>query len=255
MKLISEAEKELFIISPYYNVHGWHKMNKCIEEAKSKNINITFVVRKKEYNSISMVESILRSPVIEVEMLHAKIYLNEKTAIISSMNLSKSSDEKALDIAIATTLSSEYQEIYNYVQKYMVNSTQSKLVERSLHQSIENERLEDEVFKVVRSVSNNQISRSGNLIFIGPTGSETELEVRSRGMGSLYVKLFRRHKALLHFRDQEQIQNIMNGWDISEYDSALRFEACIDNIKNPLDLRDALSDVLQKLDSLNKILN
>ncbi len=130
MSLIEDANKFVVIVSPYYNLNKWDKLIKKIDAAKKRNIEFTFFVREPESNSdyqcILEVKKIGFTP-IEIERLHAKIYLNESEAIISSMNLNFSSDSNSLDIAVKTESQKEYQEVFKFYEKYIKQETKSNV--------------------------------------------------------------------------------------------------------------------------------
>ena len=121
MTLIDEAEKELFIISPYNNIVGWNKLINRIKKAQSKGVSISWYSRKKNVtdNNDKQIKNILGIDLILVDNLHAKIYMNEEYAIISSMNISKVSDENSIDIGYRTETETEYEEIHKVFTKYI----------------------------------------------------------------------------------------------------------------------------------------
>lgn len=130
MSLIEDANKFVIIVSPYYNLSKWDKLIKKIDAAKRRNIEFTFFVRKPENNGysqcISEVKRIGFTP-IEIDRLHAKIYLNESEAIISSMNLNISSDTNSLDIAVKTESQKEYEEVFKFYEKYIKQEANSNI--------------------------------------------------------------------------------------------------------------------------------
>jgi RNA polymerase-binding transcription factor DksA len=85
--IIREAKKEIVIVSPYLKVSG--NLVERLREAASKGVRIIFIYGKcdidpnviKELNSIQKLEKWF------YQDLHAKCYLNEERAIITSMNL------------------------------------------------------------------------------------------------------------------------------------------------------------------------
>jgi hypothetical protein len=133
MSLISEAKKYVIIVSPYYKVAYWKKLNTVIEAAKKRNVEFVFFVRKGDGQSIAEVERIGFSP-IEIERLHAKIYLNESCAIVSSMNLNVSSDDSSLDIGLITETAIEYANILAFYETYIKSRSDFKILD-TLHHS------------------------------------------------------------------------------------------------------------------------
>jgi hypothetical protein len=96
MSLIDEAEKNVVFVSPYYNLGKWRKFNTVLRRAIDRGIDIVFYVRADDPASIQEVKCLGFEP-LTVERLHAKLYFNEREAVITSMNLVQSSDDASLD--------------------------------------------------------------------------------------------------------------------------------------------------------------
>lgn len=126
MTLIEEAEKELFIVSPYNKITNWRKLINTIEKAKSKGINISWYSRKNNVdnkNAEEVISNLNINPIL-VDNLHAKIYLNESCAIITSMNMHSSSDDNSIEIGYETQTKGEYEEVLDFFNKYIKNYVQ-----------------------------------------------------------------------------------------------------------------------------------
>ncbi|MDF1867317.1 MAG: hypothetical protein P1U70_20955 [Saprospiraceae bacterium] len=119
MTLMEEADQKVILISPYCRFKYWKKLLNKFKILKSRNIDIEFYVREGEGETIREVEAINIKP-ITVPRLHAKLYLNEKEAIVSSMNLSKSSDDSSLDIGYKTENEREYLELVDFYKRYIL---------------------------------------------------------------------------------------------------------------------------------------
>lgn len=118
MTLIEEADKKVILVSPYFRVSKWYKFLNRLQAAKQRNLQIEIYVREGEFESIEEVCQAGFEP-ITVPNLHTKLYLNEKQAIVSSMNLLLSSDTSSLDIALKTEDSKEYNELLDYYSRYI----------------------------------------------------------------------------------------------------------------------------------------
>jgi len=121
MTLFDEARSKVVIVCPYYRLRNWYKMKSKLASLKSRNIEVEFYVREDEYESISEVEALGYEP-HEIPNLHCKLYMNEKTAIVSSMNLLLSSELYSLDIAYKTETKEEYSEVKHFYETY-INKT------------------------------------------------------------------------------------------------------------------------------------
>jgi len=117
--LIDSAEKELFIVSPFVNIDKWEKMKDCLSRARNKNVKIWFYVRKNaEHNNYSLryLYEIGINPIF-IENLHAKLYVNERYGIVSSLNLYYYSDIKSIDIGYQTENTEERTELIDFIDK------------------------------------------------------------------------------------------------------------------------------------------
>ena len=118
--LIDLAQIEIVIVSPYNEITNWKKLIKRINQAQSRGVNIIWYSRKGTKQKYpDEVWTIFKIQPILLENLHAKIYLNEKTAVITSMNLCESSDINSIDVGLITESQDEYQDIYNYYETYI----------------------------------------------------------------------------------------------------------------------------------------
>lgn len=136
LSLIEDAEKTLIIISPYNNFIGFNKFIKRFKEAKEKNIDIQYYSRKGEKHI--GIELIGIEPHL-IENLHAKLYLNEKYAIFSSMNLVKYSDDYSIDFAFKTETSEEYLEAVHFYENYIRKKLNSVAIEHLVVNEFVNE--------------------------------------------------------------------------------------------------------------------
>lgn len=118
MTLIEEADKKLIIVSPYCDFSNWKKFLNTISFLKRKKTHVEFYVREGELKTAVEVERI-GFDAIPVPNLHTKLYLNEKYAIVSSMNLLSFSDKNSLDIAYQTETKNEYDELIQYYNRYL----------------------------------------------------------------------------------------------------------------------------------------
>lgn len=118
MTLIEEADKKMIFVSPYYNITNWDKLLNPLEKLKKRKIEVEFFVREGEAKSIAEVRGVGFNA-IPIKNLHTKLYLNEKEAIISSMNLNLSSDNQSLDIALKTENKEEYDQVVEYYERYI----------------------------------------------------------------------------------------------------------------------------------------
>ena len=120
MTLIVEAEKELILVSPYVKINNWDKMKKSLSKAVNKGITITFIVREDTTNDLSPLNTLNITPIL-IKDLHAKVYINDKYAIVTSQNITHYSDINSIDIGYQTETEMERAELINFVNKYIKN--------------------------------------------------------------------------------------------------------------------------------------
>ena len=114
LTLLEEAEEKVIIVSPYCRFQKWYKLKDRLYSLVNRGIPTEFYIRKGESDTFEEVYSLGISPV-EVKGLHCKIYMNEKYAIVSSMNLLLSSEIASIEIAYKTENKEEYLELVEYV--------------------------------------------------------------------------------------------------------------------------------------------
>lgn len=135
LDIIENAREELFVMSPYLKICDWEEAQKsiCMTKRQERKVAIRFVVRK-DAEGDSTRESIqwLRNhdfDVLEVDGLHAKIYLNEDTVLLTSMNLYSSSRHNS-EVAIIVTDEMAQKDIRNWVYRIVAGAQGKALCAR-----------------------------------------------------------------------------------------------------------------------------
>jgi hypothetical protein len=118
MNLLDEAKEKVIIVSPYCKFDKWYKLVKKLKDLQSRNIEIEFYIRDNEPETLEQVLKIGIVPFC-ITNLHAKVYLNEKTAIVTSMNLLLSSEINSLDLGYMTSSKEEYLELIDFYGTYL----------------------------------------------------------------------------------------------------------------------------------------
>ncbi len=121
MTLIEESDKFVLIVSPYVKISKWYKLIKKIENVQNRNIHVDFIIRDDKTNQASFEElNELGLNFTSIKDLHCKLYLNEKYAIISSMNLLLSSEINSIELAYQTETESEFEELKDFCKRYLL---------------------------------------------------------------------------------------------------------------------------------------
>ena len=123
-KIIEHATTELVLVSPYndYSVPLAEAVVKAVET-----VRIVAVCREEQKGQESKHFQWLSGLGAEVHLvsrLHAKIYYNESRAIVTSMNLLKSSATDSKEIGFVITDASMRNQIREYVQRNLIAHSQ-----------------------------------------------------------------------------------------------------------------------------------
>ena len=121
--LIQEAQKEIMIVTPYLQLMDWGHVKRNIELAIKRGAKIKFLIRDDEkVLNQEDVDWLLDQKVVvySVERLHAKIYMNEKSILVSSMNLNQSSANNSLEIALLVRNRDDAVLVRHYVQETLM---------------------------------------------------------------------------------------------------------------------------------------
>jgi hypothetical protein len=119
MTLIDEADSRMILITPYCKFSNWIILEQKLREAIDRKIEIEFYIRDGESNeSLAEVRSLGIEPHL-VKNLHAKLYFNEKQAIVTSMNFPSSSETDSLELGYITECAEEYSELMSFFNRYI----------------------------------------------------------------------------------------------------------------------------------------
>ena len=125
--LVKNAHKQLFLISPYLQISK--NLRSLLKEADRQALIDIKVVCRKDSNwppeDISFLQNLENTKIKSIEGLHAKIYLNESTAIITSMNLYLHSQQNNKEVGLIFD-AIEDKEIYDQIFKEV-----TRLIEES----------------------------------------------------------------------------------------------------------------------------
>jgi len=113
ISMIENAGKFVVIVSPYNDLTGWDHLIKAMNDAMKRNVMVHYYVRKGE--GANGLEG-LNVKLYEVPDLHAKMFFNEKEALISSGNLTSRPD---INWVYLMTDKDEYRDITGFFEKYI----------------------------------------------------------------------------------------------------------------------------------------
>jgi len=118
LNLVDEANEKMVLVSPYCKFDKWYRLVNKLKDLKSRNILVEFYVRDGENESKEQIENI-GFKALCIPNLHCKVYFNEKSAIITSMNLLLSSEINTLEIGYKTETIDEYNEVIEFYTTYL----------------------------------------------------------------------------------------------------------------------------------------
>ena len=126
-KIIEEADRELILISPFIKPDD---ETKNLLENKRRVTAIHVIYGKKELNSKerAFLDSLGIKPTFR-KNLHAKCYLNENEALLTSMNLYQFSQEHNDEMGILVSSEDDaqlYKDIYRQAKRWITASSEAK---------------------------------------------------------------------------------------------------------------------------------
>lgn len=107
--LIKNAKRNLILVSPY--IEPWKRLEMLIQSAQARKVKVIIIARggpdldKQKRNTASLREFGIN--VGFLDRLHAKVYVSESTAILTSMNLLRSSQEGSWEAALQFDLAKD----------------------------------------------------------------------------------------------------------------------------------------------------
>ena len=115
--LIRDAKKSLYLMSPY-NRHP-QQLQTRLTDAIDRGVRVTILYRdeKDQREGVAYLER-LGATVLPIKWLHSKIYINESTALASSMNLLDSSFNNSSEFCIRID-KVPYGPLYNQLAEYV----------------------------------------------------------------------------------------------------------------------------------------
>lgn len=120
--LVDRAQKGLFIVTPYFK--PWDRVARGIKVARSRNAEVIVLLRGGDDRAKSAAAAADFLPhgvkFGYLSRLHAKVYLNETEAILTSMNLYAESAQNSYEVAVRYT-KAEDPDAYKQVAEQVVD--------------------------------------------------------------------------------------------------------------------------------------
>lgn len=125
VSMVRNAKEFIVFVSPYSYLKGWESLKEAINEASDRGIKFSYYVRKGEGSKGLDGLSVC---LFEVEKLHAKMFFNERVAVISSFHLMNNQD---INWAFEIDDSIEYEGLMDFFKTYI----EPEAIMNDLHQS------------------------------------------------------------------------------------------------------------------------
>lgn len=114
------AKQELVVVSPYVNLTYWKQLATALTAARDRGVRIDFYTRHEPGNVASkeQVEALGLVPHL-VPNLHAKLYYNESSGLMTSLNLLGVSNSNSIEIGCQFDSATELNELRRFVQQHL----------------------------------------------------------------------------------------------------------------------------------------
>ncbi|WP_158626397.1 phospholipase D-like domain-containing protein [Corallococcus sp. AB049A] len=126
-RIITEAERHLVLVSPYVRFDKLRLLARHIHGALAKRVEVTLVLRDRDFSTgkedplDSDALTQLRQAGLKVLLLkdlHAKVYISEKNALLTSLNLLESSFNNSIEIGTWLTAgTAEYAAVDDFLKR------------------------------------------------------------------------------------------------------------------------------------------
>jgi len=129
LSIIRNAIRNVILVTPYLAL--WGHLQNTIDEAVSRGVVVSFIIRTKEKPPIEDMGWLVDHKVklYEIPDLHAKIYINESTVLISSMNITEHSTTNSLEFAMIVESRKDATRFRNYVSDMLKRAEVVQLAE------------------------------------------------------------------------------------------------------------------------------
>lgn len=145
-QMVKNSKQRLYLISPYLQINPILRSLLQQLDNKISTIDIRIVSRTDKINAddMSFLQNLKNVKVFALDNLHAKCYLNEETAIITSLNLYQFSQHNNIEMGIKidrltenvlyTAIYEEVDRIFGESKKYQISIVEKEKIESKTKQ-------------------------------------------------------------------------------------------------------------------------
>ena len=155
-ELIKGTKDRLILISPYLQFHNRIKDNIENLNIQKRDIRIIYRENKLKVEESNWLESQIGVRTSICSTLHAKCYINEKEAIVTSMNLFQFSQQNNDEMGIHVTKDHDpelYQDISDEVQRLLTISEEIRVSVKKVDKEIE-KKTDKKVSEIIKAKKN-----------------------------------------------------------------------------------------------------
>lgn len=157
-ELIKNTKDRLILISPYLQLHKRVKDHLENLNVQKKDIRIIYKENKLQFEESNWLERQIGIRTSQCGSLHAKCYLNENEAIVTSMNLYSFSQQNNDEMGIHVTKENDldlYNDIYEEVQRLLTISEEIRVSVKKIDKEIE-QKSEKTISEIVKTKDNSK---------------------------------------------------------------------------------------------------
>ena len=114
LDILRNAKKHVTLVSPYNKF--WTHLRNELQRTVARDVRVDFIYRNGERSEDTDWLEDLGVRVHAVQNLHAKIYLNESSVLVTSMNLLESSSKNSMEICISINDEKAQKDVRGYVK-------------------------------------------------------------------------------------------------------------------------------------------
>lgn len=128
VNIIHQAKDYLILVSPFWDINKWESIKSELIYAQKRGVKIKTYVRMNSdnYKSWEQLEAIGIKPNL-VKNLHAKLYFNENTGIVTSMNLLLSSNLSSIEFGALYDSENKLNELKSFIKSYITPNIEKQL--------------------------------------------------------------------------------------------------------------------------------
>jgi PLD-like domain len=119
--IVQEAKAYVVLVSPYVKLHHWRGLADALSAAIKRGVKVELFTRQTGDNldDWQYLENLGLRP-RAVQDLHAKLYFNETSGLVTSMNMLGSSHSNSLEIGYKTETPAEVEQLRAFIKDYVM---------------------------------------------------------------------------------------------------------------------------------------